>query len=1327
MATLNFFKIKSPSQQTVSEQAQMLSISIFCFLLLSSCFRPEHKSPDANSLDAQEESLATFALRETTATFEEQELNSNFKIPLSKKLTFNVCIQDKRTLESVIGHSFRIEGADSLKDLKTNVSGCLVWSEKVPFNFFAQSIFVSEQRKIIATGIHSGRRTLRFAIRPWETSDNYVDLNFNPSKIAERDLAPLAKADDALQGRLGNQEKLKVPTWPDSFSIQALDIELSAKARKIKIHGELTPSVYTTSSSGKVGTVAFTNGLFDYHLYFVIESKPSKDAAKQNENQKLIVFEVHSKKPANMDNLKLKIDEVVELNKLVNQGELRLALQLIPVQGPESLSVFNGVYTLGESNTLTGGFGPKLVDGLNNVGKDFQIASYLNGAFRQDGTKIKSNSSSMTLVQSSPSEIKSLNLVTTHSFSVPESPWSFGASPDAQHQNENLQFVDRDITFKACIVNANKSPLIGETFQIQSYTGVPVAPITTTNDNGGCLIWVETFKNLSFYSREVPKEGMIIISSNGQEMKLPVAIDPLSPTPMFDLRMPAKRLEFENLKASSKNRKIKLNLNRFAMTPRGNQIFAIDRALNLDTSQTFNFDLPQVQVARTDRTDNTQAEALKDGYYLLRVAIQKDYIDTQNLETCAKPHKLEDGTVDGCERQHVATAQKIVQFIGGHIQGTIMNFFFSDWRFLRVQNNLLVELYPIDYSKFSTQNLDQQMQDLNVEFSGVAKTHASIAKFDSLIDKNSDIYSTENFIGQIVPLEAFVYDTALYANNKARSLQICETKACGSGFYSNVHYDASDSDPEIAKFRLGTLHLLNTKVEDLMEVERQEMMAINTDKPEAFDIGKFAASAFSDLVMINTSALEVQIDKSVNSFLPVPTQSQANVESFLESLNKMTPDFSKWIYRCDRSRFDSDTMCFINGNDGGPKGHPMAKIDKLMVQDKVPGLANYMPKMTKEALQEFISYVPEKEVATDEGADAAKVENQKQYIQQRNFAFRLCKFWFHDYIPSQNKTKDPIYQQSNWAMRGSEWVEKQFDKYRPNWMKSDQRDLSEELVDDCVLSTFKDATSVFFFERKLPVFEFKQTEDTQPLDTFGIDISSSESVSFGISTSSSASSSATFNPIAFVGLIKPIGALLGVFTPFGYSWSWSDSISKSKGKNLDSSTSSGVSLNVDQENLRLNLNEYDSCLNVRLNPAYIENAKLLDRVGSKDPNMTTKMKKDKIRYLTRGLLICGGERIKKPILYTERYYFLRQSLNDPTMTRKYDFRNNPYSFKLRGDNELHTFYSLTSAKPSADASFRLNQGHNLKSNIEQRMKNITDKNPSVPYRQPSFPGVITID
>ena len=930
----------------------MISKGLIAVTLLAGCIRPAHKDMSAQSIEDQEESLSTFSLKEATASFAPQDLDANFKVVTSTKLTINLCLEDKRTLEAVIGHTFRVDGGDSPKDLKTNISGCLVWTESFSDNPFATVTFISQERKIVATGVHSGHRTFRFAYNPWVAPYSYfADLNFQPGWLSTRDLVSVEDSKDALNGVLKDGQKIKLPAWPESFSVQALDIEASSKARKLKLHGEFTPNFYRTYSYGPATARPLADGLFEYHMYFVIETKPG--AADATQNKKFIAYEAHSKKPIKMDNLKLKFDEVVELVSQSNQGELRLAVQIIPVQGPESLVPFHGVYTLGESGTLNGTFSPKLIDTMNNVSQKFDISTYLDGAYRQDGYKIKTNQKSMSLVQTTSAEIQSLNLISIHSMSIPQSDAGFEVKTDMQAQNDTQQYTDRDLTFKACIQNASGLPVIGQSFQVQTFLPGPPKSLKTTIENQGCLNWTETFKNISYYAREIPQEGIVTITNGDSVMKIPVAIDALGSPAFYDLRLAHKKQEFENLQANLKTRKITLLLKQFSLTPHGDQLFAIDRSLNLDTSQTFNFDLPGVQIHRSDRPAGKQNEDIRDGYYLLRVALQKDYIDHIETENCKTKHTLKDGSVDGCEKQHVATSQKVVHFLGGKIQGTIMNLFFTDWRFLRVINNILVELYPIDYSKLSPQNLDAQMQNLNLEFADASKSPAAIAKFDSLIDKNSDIYSKDNFIGQVIPLENLVYDPNLYINNDSRKLLICEMKQCGSGFQTGVQYDTTDSDPEIAKFRLGNIHLIGVKVEDLMPVEKTLVDNLNIQNSETFDLGQFAKNNYSDLVMIKSTALENELGNSVNKVLPVPTKTAANAQEFVNVLNKFAPDYKKWMYDCDRKTLTSDAACFADTMGTGIQTRVKNEPANLMVQDRISTLENYLPKLTVDALSDL--------------------------------------------------------------------------------------------------------------------------------------------------------------------------------------------------------------------------------------------------------------------------------------------------------------------------------------------------------------------------------------
>jgi hypothetical protein len=89
----------------------------------SGCIKPHSQSQDSD------ESLATFSLKEVGAVLAPGKIEPNFNIVTSTLLNYTLCLQDKRTLEPVIGHSFKVEGPGIVKDLTSNSNGCLVWTE----------------------------------------------------------------------------------------------------------------------------------------------------------------------------------------------------------------------------------------------------------------------------------------------------------------------------------------------------------------------------------------------------------------------------------------------------------------------------------------------------------------------------------------------------------------------------------------------------------------------------------------------------------------------------------------------------------------------------------------------------------------------------------------------------------------------------------------------------------------------------------------------------------------------------------------------------------------------------------------------------------------------------------------------------------------------------------------------------------------------------------------------------------------------------------------------------------------------------------------------
>jgi hypothetical protein len=1270
-------------------------------LIASGCIKPHSQSPNSD------ESLATFTLKEVGAVLAPGKIDPNFNIVTSTILNYTLCLQDKRTLEPVIGHSFKIEGPEILKDLTSNSSGCLVWTEERAYNFFAQSLYVAQERTVTATGVHSGTRTLKFALNPWRQELFIIDLKYHPDSLSERDLIASNKAEDALMS------STKLPVWADDFTIQTTDVGTSTQHRQIQVRGELTPKVYISNVAGAYSPYTFLKGLFQLHMYFVAETKDGK---------KFIVLEVKPSENIRMENSKLKFSSLVDAPRSFQQGELKLAFQLIPINAPASLTEYDGIYTLGESDKIAGSFAPKLIKDLNNVNSDYSIAKYLENAFTSSGQKMKldSEKNQMSLVDASAEEMKALNLVSTTSFIISKNRDGLKVQADAKFQHADKQNFDRDLKFTACILKADGTPLMGKTFQVMSFTGVQLPAMKTTNENKGCIDWTERFKDLNFYNFEIPKAGAItVISDDGDSLKMNIAVDPLnSEKPLLDLRVPSERQEYETIIKNSAQFKMNLALNDVSIIPKADALYLIDKTLNLDTTQAFSLDLKGVKVQRNDRGDDTQFEALKDGYYLIRVALQKDYIDYLDLNTCQKPHYDHDHKMDGCERQHISTTQKVVEFEGGHVKnGTYINLFFSDWRFRKTINNILFEFYPLDVKKLRVKDPAQQVADFNIRFSGPAKSPEAIELFNSLIDKNSNLYSKDNFIGQIVPMDNG--DVKLEVNSDERILQICEAKHCPTSFEANIEYDSNDTDPQVSKFKQGNYHLHGVKVQDLMNQERVQIAALNVQKNQQYDFLGFARSTMSDLILLDTKNLTASGEVNFNKVLLPPKVNASNSQAFLNALNSFTPDYDKAQYACPvkslrENGLTSWVACLAEHQIQPPKWMLGRHFyDGIMVQDKAPEFAsNYMPKFNLDSLKQLLNFT----------APAKNSENANQL--KRNFAYRLCHFWFNDFIPQQKKSFKGTYQSANYMTEKFKLAQKFAENVRTF---SNQKQRADELTDSCVEEVYiKGPDAVFFMEKKLQVYNFEQNEDTQPVEYFAINIGSSESVGLAISKSLSDNSSVSFNPVAFIGLFLKTNILMSLFTTVGMNFAQSDSISNASSQSHGADTSTAVGLDVEQANMRIRLLEYDPCLNVRLAPRFVESQKLYEKVGPMPTPEQINLRNEKMALIGRGLLLCNGEKIKLPISYTEKYFFISQSIRDPIVTRKYDFRANHYSFKLRGDNELRTFYSLASPQGNQLASDQLNKDHNTRMNVEERLKNINDDDPSIPYRQPSYPSVITI-
>ena len=184
-------------------------------------------------------------------------------------------------------------------------------------------------------------------------------------------------------------------------------------------------------------------------------------------------------------------------------------------------------------------------------------------------------------------------------------------------------------------------------------------------------------------------------------------------------------------------------------------------------------------------------------------------------------------------------------------------------------------------------------------------------------------------------------------------------------------------------------------------------------------------------------------------------------------------------------------------------------------------------------------------------------------------------------------------------------------------------------------------------------------------------------VSFGRSNSHSNSFTASWSPTAIVGsLVEEVPILSAIWGAVGLSASFSHSRSDATSVSEGSSLSSGTSLIMEHVEMKVKATRYDSCVAIRISPEYWEARKSLVR--------DSKLKgAELLGRLSRGVLICSGGDLKKPIEVREHFYTFAQGSIDGMLLDKGDLGNYPWLLSLRGTNDYVTFLNVIAAKKSS--------------------------------------------
>ena len=695
--------------------------------------------------------------------------STSWRDPNHIQLWFQVCgLADLASNGNIINHSFSIKSELGEHPHEVVSSGgCLKWSEEVNFNYFASSVHLVLHFHFTPNGDASaGRIVRRFAWNPWDKKrktgefDGGLDITNLAQKSWPLGRAVLGKKDilDALRGDLKIKDVAPAqlftrgvtvqPTVQEAMSAKQREEMLAAMSpeeRKIKeavdkylenktgVHlefgVEMNPMVRVEDSTGIPHDISLTSGRFKVFMQLLATGLHGED--------KSIILTHMAPSPgltwAITEN-GLMANLPMVLNKQSTDGNLALAMKIIPVDLPASVRPLSVVYDLGRYDNLM-------------RTQTLQI--------KKDGVKILSNEAYDKFI----SEATNFNPATM------EVDYAKTLEDIAAIRNSELFYFRRsefrfirilpgetatDRTFQyqvtSCIVDGRFGNAVGPGLQFDVTTEDRGREVTIRreSDLDGCLTWFGLVSH-KYYHKEVlvPKKALVKfvgvrrkIKEDGTayadklaeetEKKLvdtyvrdfEYYMNPWDEKFTFgwDGRFMPPDYYKETLRLKENAPISRLFMADFRYETLGFR-YEIDKYMNLKVKKTILLKTyPIVLKYNSIVAGRSATIKLRDGVYLMKVALQKDYLDpsARGIQLGSVPERgsgegikpnatMEISDKDSTEfkedkKQYISVQEKLVRVLGGMIV-TPVEFEVEDLRLMRIRNQFFIQLQTIDENK----------------------------------------------------------------------------------------------------------------------------------------------------------------------------------------------------------------------------------------------------------------------------------------------------------------------------------------------------------------------------------------------------------------------------------------------------------------------------------------------------------------------------------------------------------------------------------------------------------------------------------------------------
>lgn len=771
----------------------MRPFKLFLPLMIMSAFvacTKVNKDPDGINGNQSADSMATFRVKSLEGEGRFASITgkkdgskdslwaSNWKVPTSVDFTLTACIEDRTTRKDAMEHQFHVEDpatGNRIPDIRpTTVGGCFSWIEPINFSYFVRkSHWGVIERDIIGDGVHTGRQRVRIALNPWAVGGGARDDGDSVRFLRDKPLPPALlspvigpAAFGSTFDRLDNSGLQPDKLFVDDVNIQTIRRGERNKGMFFRMNITMQPKVVFANHAGvePPGMRALSSGDFLVIAHLVLNNAGPKL------DERVILTSMTDEKALPGESIPGVIGSgrvidgklIARVDAWVDarypQGNLELVLKLIP-KGVRGLDSFEGVYELGSMRNLSSNFSGALNEGCRDKfpEQSCAIAPYLKAATNFEALRDKG-------------------------YAKANSPYLF--------ERLKLRFVQvqpgetttqRTVAYTAstCVIDVftGERP-IGLPFTIRYK--IPTRDenakrgLSVPTEEDGCLNWSSIIDHKYYFPEEFIEQVITITKDTGVSRDLRFYLNPWDDkfTFGFDER------EFQ--KEYWENQKLRRKIpSRFFLDDYGYRTvrfqYNIDSLMSLEVKKTVLMYLSP-RVLRYSGIINARkmTEPLRDGIWLMKVGIQKNYLDPASVgvsidalrdrvdsvqkkeeippnqsvmmvahETPGQrdrfsKNRLRKLGIEAPSKEFISTNTALVRATDGVVIQPV-ELSMRDLRLMRIRSNFLVQLETVDERKLQAHNVLHKgfTEEMDQLIKDRAKSNALLGK-EEIIPENEE-------------------------------------------------------------------------------------------------------------------------------------------------------------------------------------------------------------------------------------------------------------------------------------------------------------------------------------------------------------------------------------------------------------------------------------------------------------------------------------------------------------------------------------------------------------------------------------------------------------